>query len=338
MLIAPPLLHGIVGSLTRLGLSPSALLQTRGLRPEALAAPRLAVATTAWDALWAAAEEQTAEPYLALAVGQQLYVEQLGMLGYIVRNCETLGQALQRVERYNRLTNTLVDVTHAVSQGQAFVRFDFVGAVAPPSRLHRALVLLELGFIAGGLSQLVHRPVRPLGVRCQLGASDCAELTARLGTPVVSDPARNELSFDAQLLAEPLLLPDAQLRQRLEQVADRELSRHAPQGTWADRARAVIVRRTDGERPTADTVAAELNVSTRALQRRLKAEGTGLQQLIDEVRRDLAGRYLALGYSVNEVAYLVGFAEGSAFSRAFKQWTGQRPQAYAREQHAAPTE
>ena len=338
MLIAPPLLHGIVGSLTRLGLSPSALLQGHGLRPEALAAPRLAVATTAWDALWAAAEQQAADPYVALAVGQQLYIEQLGMLGFIVRNCATLGQALQRVERYNRLTNSVVEVSSEADARRARVRFRFVGAVAPPSRLHRALVLLELGFIAGGLGQLVHRPVRPLGVRCQLGASDCAELTARLSTPVVSDPTRNELSFDARLLAEPLLLPDAELRQRLEQVADRELSRHAPRGTWADRARAVIVRRTDGERPTADTVAAELNVSTRALQRRLKAEGTGLQQLIDEVRRELAGRYLALGYSVNEVAYLVGFAEGSAFSRAFKQWTGQRPQAYARRHQSTPAE
>lgn len=331
MLIAQPLVHGIVCSLTRLGLSPTTLMQARGLRPEALVAPRLAVATTAWDTLWAAAEEQTAEPFLALAVGQQLYVEQLGMIGYIVRNCDTLGQALQRIERYNRLTNTLVDLTHEVSLGRASVRFDFVGAVAPPSRLHRALVLLELGFIASGLSQLVHRPVRPLGVRCQLGASDCAELTVRLGTSVASDPSRNELSFDAHLLAEPLLLPDAQLRQRLEQVADLELSRHAPLSTWADRARAIIVRRTDGERPTADTVAAELNMSTRALQRRLKAEGTGFQLLVDEVRRDLAGRYLALGYSVNEVAYLLGFTEGSAFSRAFKQWTGQRPQAYARD-------
>jgi len=67
-------------------------------------------------------------------------------------------------------------------------------------------------------------------------------------------------------------------------------------------------------------------LSARTLQRRLAEQGTTFQEVVDEVRRELARKYLqdrALG--VTEVAYLLGFSELSAFDRAHRRWTGKAP-------------
>lgn len=78
-------------------------------------------------------------------------------------------------------------------------------------------------------------------------------------------------------------------------------------------------------------VAQRLHLSERSLQRRLDAEGTRFADLVDEVRRELALRYIAdERLALGEVAYLLGFAEPSPFHRAFKRWTGTTPTAARR--------
>jgi AraC-like DNA-binding protein len=73
-------------------------------------------------------------------------------------------------------------------------------------------------------------------------------------------------------------------------------------------------------------VARETGLSRDTLYRRLKAEGTTFARLLDELRHRLAVDYLGAGrVSVNETAYLLGFSDPAAFSRAFKRWTGQSP-------------
>ena len=80
-----------------------------------------------------------------------------------------------------------------------------------------------------------------------------------------------------------------------------------------------------------EVVAERLGMSARTLQRKLHASGTSHQELLDEMRRDLAVRYLREpGMAVCEVAYLLGFSESSAFHRAFKRWTGTTPSEFRR--------
>jgi AraC-like DNA-binding protein len=77
-----------------------------------------------------------------------------------------------------------------------------------------------------------------------------------------------------------------------------------------------------------DVIACKMGVSRPTLFRRLKAEGTTFKQVLDELRHKLSLHYLSgKKVSVNEIAYLVGFSDAAAFSRAFKRWTGQSPRA-----------
>ena len=68
-----------------------------------------------------------------------------------------------------------------------------------------------------------------------------------------------------------------------------------------------------------------MGMTGRSLQRRLRDEGTAFGALRDEVRRELADRYLGEGMSFAEISFMLGFSEPSAFFRAFKRWTGLTP-------------
>jgi AraC-like DNA-binding protein len=74
------------------------------------------------------------------------------------------------------------------------------------------------------------------------------------------------------------------------------------------------------------SIARALNLSLRSMQRKLKARGVSFRKLLDDTRRQLAEQYLKDStLSVSEIAYLLGFAEVSSFSRAFRRWTGHAP-------------
>ena len=74
-----------------------------------------------------------------------------------------------------------------------------------------------------------------------------------------------------------------------------------------------------------DRVARDLGCSRQTLYRRLKAEGTTYEQLLDGLRKRLALRYMREGLPVKDAAYRLGFSDPAAFSRAFKRWTGSSP-------------
>lgn len=86
---------------------------------------------------------------------------------------------------------------------------------------------------------------------------------------------------------------------------------------------------------SADTIASKLGTSRQTVYRNLKAEGVTFEQVLDALRHRMALHYLAgRKVSVNETAYLVGFSEPSAFSRAFKRWTGKSPREFRMQTNA----
>ena len=92
---------------------------------------------------------------------------------------------------------------------------------------------------------------------------------------------------------------------------------------------AEIAKLLSGGVPQLSEVAATLAMGPRTLQRRLSERGKTYQALVDEARRQLAQQLVSGSrYSLSEIAFLTGFSEQSAFTRAFKRWSGQTPGAY----------
>ena len=92
------------------------------------------------------------------------------------------------------------------------------------------------------------------------------------------------------------------------------------------RAKAIIVEEMPNGRVTESLLAERLHMSQRTLQRRLREEGETFRSLLTQVRKNLARHYLREpGYNIIEIAFLLGFSDSSAFSRAHREWFGESP-------------
>jgi AraC-like DNA-binding protein len=138
--------------------------------------------------------------------------------------------------------------------------------------------------------------------------------------------ATSELRFPLAWLALPHPSVDPHLRELLELEAKAELERLPERATYGARVRELVRPQLNEAEPTLEAVASRMRMSARTLQRYLKEEGTTFQREIDELRRTVAEHLLREGRaSLAEIACELGFADQSAFHKAFVRWTGRTP-------------
>jgi AraC-like DNA-binding protein len=119
----------------------------------------------------------------------------------------------------------------------------------------------------------------------------------------------------------------------LQRQADEAIARLPPTSGVALDVRRALASRVGGGDTRIHTVARTLATSPRSLQRRLAAAGVSYQQLLDLARKAAAERYLIDSpLSIGEVAYLLGYSEPAAFTRAFRRWNEETPQAFRQRQ------
>lgn len=152
-------------------------------------------------------------------------------------------------------------------------------------------------------------------------------------SPLVFDAPQPALVFDADHLRAPVMRTEAELDAFVAGSPAGLLVRPAHQATVADQVRRMVElairNRRPASIPSGDEVAARLAISPQTLRRRLSADGTSLREVRDAVLRDAAITALVNGEgSIAELATRLGFSEPSAFTRAFRRWTGNPPSAY----------
>jgi AraC-like DNA-binding protein len=140
--------------------------------------------------------------------------------------------------------------------------------------------------------------------------------------------AVNALLFARGDVTLPLPTGNAELAEVHERVACEHL-RRLDQAQSCHRTRAVIIRHLQDGEPRRPKIATMLGMSERTLQRRLAAEGTSFERLLDDTRRELAQHYLGQSnISLADIAYLLGFSDQSSFFRAARRWFGNSPRGY----------
>jgi AraC-like DNA-binding protein len=248
-----------------------------------------------------------------------------GMLARASISAPTLGVAMARWCRHHGLLTEDVTLTLSHHGGQARVEI----AEARDLGKLREFALLSLLRNLHGLScWWVDSHIALHSAQFPFAAPPHAEVYPRLFPgPVRFGAPGASLTFDAQYLQLPLRRDGAAL--------DQMLRRALPIMVWPYRRDRLLSRRVrsllqqPGNTHTADTVAAHLDLSVRSLHRQLAAEGSSLQALKDEARRERASALLLrTRWPIARVARAAGFASDKSFARAFKQWTGQTPQAH----------
>jgi AraC-like DNA-binding protein len=176
--------------------------------------------------------------------------------------------------------------------------------------------------------QMRGAPILPLAVDFRHAApADASEHARLFGVSPRFGVEVNAIEFDRATIEQPLASADPALSSVIERHAEALLAaRPEPAETTANRVRRLLGAMLGEGEVSLAGAASRLRMSERSLQRRLAAEGVSFDAVLDELRRDLALRYLAdARLAIAEVAYLLGYSEPSAFHRAFKRWTGETP-------------
>ena len=279
--------------------------------------------------LYEAAARLTRDRTFGLRVGSKTEFRNFDLLGYIIMNSATLGDALHNAVRYFALWTSGAGF-HLDQDGRA-VRFIF--EYADPSiaewRQDCEMTLLA----AAKIRCLLHaHHLRPREVHFQHSAPR-DPFTHRLlfGTSVYFRMPANQLVFDRRALESPLSNADRELGNLLIAYANDLIAKGGDRLSLTDHANIALRRSLLNGGTRLTTVAHKLGMSSRNLQRQLTMQGTSFRGLVAELRRELAGQYLQQPeLEISEIAYLLGYTQPSEFHRAFRSWTGTTPRRYRR--------
>jgi len=248
----------------------------------------------------------------------------MGPIGVVMKNSQTLGQALgycaRQIQAYSLATRVRFVPDRA--NHKLFVGLEILldGVTDKSQVVEHALLLATLNVIdiTGGAARARHISFRHL----PLSAASLYEGT--FGCPVEFGAAADGVVFDEQDLLCPVIDPDEQLYE----MAVSFIANHYPPGTppMHARVRALISRYLGGDDCTNERIAAELYMHPRTLQRRLKCEGKSFEGIKDEVRREVAMSYLQrVDMPLTQVAAKLGYAEQSVLSRSCYRWFAASP-------------
>ncbi len=260
---------------------------------------------------------------LVVASAQRVTPGHLGVLGYVIVACETLGAALERLDRYGRLFNDGHSMAIGVQHDQVVLTWPQLGHARGEHRYAElgACVLLQFARNLTGL------PLNMTSVAfAHAPAAGAAQLARFFGCQVAYHQAHNRVAFALSTLQLPLRQPDRQLLDILEQQAQQALAQLPAVDALLEQVRQHIGVQCREGSPALEAVAAGLHMTPRTLQRRLEALGCSFQQVLDQTRQQLCDSYLRdPRLALVDVGQLLGFADQSAFTRAHRRWTGQTP-------------
>jgi AraC-like DNA-binding protein len=279
-------------------------------------------------ALMHAAQDLSGCPALALDFGAGSDLRSFSVVGLICYASPTMGAALAELNRYGRLV-TEVDVPvdgqryQIVREGEAMWLVD---TRLDPNAFPEATEASWARFIG---ETRRHFPEAPFAIEVHVthaAPAHAADYARVFGVPVTFASSRNAIRIDPSWLGIALHNPSGYafgvLSERAQQLMHSLESAKTMRGRVESLLLPVLHK---GDLPI-DAAAGRLGISSRSLQRRLQAESIGYAALVDALRHRMAVNYLSGGRtSVNETGYLVGFSDPSAFSRAFKRWTGKSP-------------
>jgi AraC-like DNA-binding protein len=153
-----------------------------------------------------------------------------------------------------------------------------------------------------------------------------AEYDRIFGVPLIFESDKNAMLLDDAVMNFKPPTASSYAAQVLTAHADELLEKLESSKSVRDRVERLLMESLKGGDVSMNAIASKLGLSRQTLFRRLKVEGVTFEKVLDDLRHRLALHYLDEGKrSVNQTAYLVGFSDPAAFSRAFKRWTGSSP-------------
>lgn len=266
---------------------------------------------------------------LGLRIAQGIGARHFGVLGYAALACANLAEALQRMERYHAAVYDANPARVEVLPDGVVVEWGVERG--RPGALVDETAIASLVQLARDMTGR-YWPMRKVSF-VNPPPADVQPYRDFFGGDVLFNAPTTRLEFDAECLALPMRKADPALARLLDQQAEQVLQQVSQVPAIVDAWRRTLVPLIREGQTSLAALARAHHTSPRTLQRRLSEQGTSFQQLLDDTRRHLAEAHLKdARLDLAEIALLLGYSEQSAFTRAFRAWSGLPP-AQWRKQH-----
>ncbi|MDZ4778580.1 MAG: AraC family transcriptional regulator [Alphaproteobacteria bacterium] len=326
--VSAGIVSGLAAFAASRGADRNALYARAGIDVEALDDPDARLPLESYKALLRAAQDMCADPALALHWGEAVDMAEVSIVGLIMNASETMGEAFAQMQRFGRLALEVEGVSNgprfdiAPRDGQLWMRDNRFDPDDFPELTEGAFARL----VCGPRRFLPKPHVLEIHVTHAAPAYR-AEYDRIFQCPVKFNADWNALRVDPATTTWRVALQPRYVFGVLTERADTLLETLNASKTTRDDVERLLLPSLHTGAASADAIATAMGFSRQTLFRRLKAEGVTYEEVLDALRYRMALHYLRGGKaSVNETAYLVGFSDPAAFSRAFKRWAGKTAQ------------
>jgi len=309
--------------LDALGLDSQALCVEAGLDPVLMDDPNARYPLSATTRLWTLAVQASGDPAIGLRVSRFVSPTTFHALGYALVASGSLREVFERIVRYHPVVSDAL--TLQLSRGEDRYRFSLDVPTGRPAPAFEAIDAFAAIYVRTCRNRL-GRDYAPLAVYLRRPEPlDPSPWHKVFRAPVHFDAGQDSLEFNLVDFDSHLDDANPELAEHNETVLKRTLAQ-LQSLTWERKVRAAIEAQLPEGEPSAERIAQAMHLSLRSLQRHLADEGCRFDALLNECRENLALLHLRDPQcSLSEVSYLLGFADTSSFSRAFKRWTGMTP-------------
>jgi len=318
--------------LRRLGADPGEVLAEAGIRLELFDDPDNRISYAARSRLIGHCVARTGCRHFGLLLGQEGGLHSFGLVGFLVQHSPDVGTALRSLVRYFHLHARGAVPSFAVHGNTAMLSYDIYqpqvdavdqigdGAVAMMFNILRKLCGPEWKAIE---ARFAHRE-----------PEDVAPFRRLFRAPLRFEAEQYAMVFSADWLNRHVASADSGLRQLLQKQIDALDARLGDE--FPEQVRSVLRTALLTRQASADQVAALFSMHTRTLSRRLSGFDTSFRELVDEGRFEIARQMLEdSSMDVGQIAELLDYADASAFTRAFRRWSGTTPALWRTERRTA---
>src|SRR5215475_10926968 len=313
-----------IARLQSAGVPVTELLRRAGLTPEVIADPEERLSVRSQIALLNEAAIALKDNCLGFTLARDFDPRELGLLYYVMASSQTLGDGLKRVARYSQITNEAVVVRYQEGN-RLIISLSYSGVPRHSDRHQIEFCMFGVLRICRMLTGQKLVPQHFSIAHHRSGAN--SEMARFVGTKVEFGAQTDEFALDLNAHEVPLIHADSYLNDLLLKYCEVALAdRRGDVSQLRTRVENAISSLLPHGRVVVDDVARSLGMSKRTLARKLSDEGLNFTEILQQLRRDLAVRYLDdRKLHISKIAWLLGFHEVSAFTHAFKRWTGKTP-------------
>jgi AraC-like DNA-binding protein len=315
----------LIDALLEEGIPPAEALRGTHLRPDEIHLPTTRISLIQMIEACRNAMRLSRDPHLAFNVGSSIHLSTYGMYGYAMLCSTDFRRTMEFAVRYHQLATPLTNIVFE-EKGKCAT-----WAIAPlphpriDAPLHQFVTELQIGIHISLMRDVMGASFTPIRIAVTSPGSETRLTQELVGCPVLVDQPAAQIVLDTEWLDKAPTLGNRVTHAAVLEICDRLLVELGRRCGVAGRVREMLLENI-ANRPDFETVAKRLRTTERTLRRQLRAEQTSFRELVDELRMQLAIKFLRdTDMTGEDIALAIGFSDAANFRHAFRRWTRESP-------------